>query len=225
MAVKADFLLSSPITVIKRLASLIFESGFLKTVLFSFLRITSGFLSAFVLGIFFAVLSGKYKIAEYLLWPFVITIKSVPIASFIILCLIWLDYGELTVVISLLIAFPTIYSNVLEGIKNANKNLIEVANLYNVPFIRRLKFIYLPSIRPFLISACSVSVGMAWKAGVAGEVIGIIKGSIGEKLYDAKIYFQNADLLAWTAVIIIISVVFEKIFVKILKSFFGGIIK
>ncbi len=220
MIVNADFLFASPIAVSKRLVTLLFEPDFSITVLFSFLRISLGFLLAFVFGILFSLISGYSSFFEYLLWPFVISVKSVPIASFIILCLIWLDFNILTVVISMLIAFPVIYSNVLQGIKSTDKGLIELSDLYNVPFNRRLLYIYIPTIKPFLLSSCNVAIGMAWKAGVAAEVIGVIKGSIGGKLYDAKIYFQNADLLAWTVVIILISVLSEKIFLKILKFFF-----
>ena len=39
----------------------------------------------------------------------------------------------------------------------------------------------------------------------AAEVIALSSGSIGEKLYNAKIYFQTADLFAWTAAIVLIS--------------------
>ena len=66
---------------------------------------------------------------------------------------------------------------------------------------------------------------MAWKAGVAAEVIGVIDGSIGGKLYDAKIYLLNSDLLAWTVVIIALSVVSEKIFSMLLKAIFERIEK
>lgn len=223
MLIGADFLLASPFSVVKRLSTLIFENDFIKTVLFSFARIGIGFLWAFSLGIILAIAASRYQLIEYFLWPYVNIIKSVPVASFIILCLIWLDYEMLTVVIAFLIAFPAIYSNVLQGMKSADKQLAEVGKLYNVPFGRRFLYIYLPSIKPFLISSCNVAVGMAWKAGVAAEVIGIVKGSIGEKLYESKIYFQNADLLAWTVVIIFVSAISEKIFVLLLRSLFRRI--
>ena len=61
---------------------------------------------------------------------------------------------------------------------------------------------------------------MSWKAGVAAEVIGIPDGSIGEKLYEAKVYLSSADLFAWTVVIVFISILFEKIFLFILKQFY-----
>lgn len=218
--VGADFLLASPFQVLKRLGTLIREPEFLKTVFFSFVRIGSGFLIAFASGLLLAICASKIHVVEYFLWPYVNAIKTVPVASFIILSLIWFDYEMLTVFIAFLIAFPVIYSNVLQGMKNADPQLLEVSQLYHVPFGRRMKYVFLPSVKPFLISSCNVAVGMAWKAGVAAEVIGIVKGSIGEKLYESKIYFQNADLLAWTIVIIVVSILSEKLFVLLVKAVF-----
>lgn len=223
LLVNADYLLASPIQVIKRFVNLIFEADFLKTLLFSFLRMTAGFLVALLLGILMAVLASRYEWIEYLLWPLVVSIKSVPIASFIILFLLWLDFNTLTIFIALLIVFPVVYTNVLQGIKSADPKLREVADLYHVPFKRRLLYMYIPSIKPFLLSACNVGIGMAWKAGIAAEVIGVLDGSIGGKLYEAKIYFLNEDLLAWTVVIILMSVLSEKILTGGLKVLFRRI--
>ncbi len=217
LIVGEDFLLASPIQVAKRLFQLPFENGFIQTSFFSLGRIFTGFLLAFVLGLILAVLSSQFQFVEYLLWPYVNVMKAVPVASFIILSLIWFSYEKLTIFIAFLIAFPAIYSNVLQGMKNADAQLLEVASLYQVPFVRRLKYVYLPSVKPFLLSSCNVAVGMAWKAGVAAEVIGIVKGSIGERLYEAKIYFLNADLLSWTVVIICLSIISEKAFVTLIK--------
>ena len=193
--------------------------------LFSLLRITCGFLIALALGILLAILAGRFPVVETLLWPYVVTIKSVPVASFIILCLIWFSFNQLTIFIAFLIAFPVIYSNVLQGIKSADRNLLEMADLYKASWGRKFLYIYVPNIKPYLISACSVAVGMSWKAGVAAEVIGVVNGSIGEKLYNSKIYFQNADLLAWTIIIILLSVLIEKISVFILKKIYEGVEK
>lgn len=221
LAVGKEMLLASPVQVIRRLGELIFEAGFAKTALFSFLRISAGFLLAFAAGIVLAAAAGRFNWISYLLWPFMVTVKSVPVASFIILCLIWLTYGQLTVFISFLIAFPVIYTNVLQGIRSTDPKLKEVAQLYRIPWRRRLLYMYVPGVKPYLLSACGIGVGMAWKAGVAAEVIGIVNGSIGEKLYNAKIYFQNADLLAWTVVIVLLSVISEKVFALLLRTVFG----
>ena len=217
MIVGMEMLLASPLKVLMRLGTIWRENDFLSTVLFSVARIFGGFLLAFLTGIGLALLAGRFSMVETLLWPYVVTIKSVPIASFIILCLIWFSYTQMTVFIAFLIAFPVIYSNVLQGIRSTDPQMNEMAKLYRIRGARKLFYIQLPGIMPFLTSACSVAIGMAWKAGVAAEVIGVINGSIGRKLYDAKIYFQNADLLAWTMIIILLSVAGEKIFVRLLR--------
>ena len=221
MIVGMEMLLASPLRVLERLSTIWREKDFLSTVLFSLLRIFGGFLLAFLVGILLALLAGRFRTVEILLWPYVVTIKSVPIASFIILCLIWFSYTQMTVFISFLIAFPVIYSNVLHGIRSTDPQMLEMAKLYKVRGLRKLFYIQLPGIMPFLASACSVAIGMAWKAGVAAEVIGVINGSIGQKLYDAKIYFQNADLLSWTLIIILLSVAGEKLFVRLLTALYG----
>ena len=225
MLVGMEMLLASPLTVVKRLFTLIAEKDFLKTVSYSVLRITGGFLSAFLIGCASAVLAARFPWVETLLWPYVVTVKAVPVASFIILCLIWFSYGQLTVLISFLIVFPAIYSNFLQGMKSTDRDLLEMAALYKINWRKKFLYIYLPAVKPYLLSACSIAVGMAWKAGVAAEVIGVVNSSIGEKLYNAKIYFQNADLLAWTVVIILCSVAGEKLFTALIKLFFAGIEK
>ena len=225
MLVGMEMLLASPFTVLKRLCTLIFEKEFIHTVFFSMLRITGGFLLAFVLGCVLALLAGRFRIVEILLWPYIMAMKAVPVASFIILCLIWFSYTQLTVFIAFLIAFPVIYSNFLQGMKSTDKNLLEMAELYRVSWGRRFLYIYLPGVKPYIISACSIAVGMAWKAGVAAEVIGVVGDSIGEKLYEAKVYFQNAELLSWTIVIILLSVIGEKLFQLLIRAVFAGIEK
>ena len=172
-----------------------------------------------------AVAAGRYEAIETLLWPYIVTVKSVPVASFIILCLTWFSFDQLTVFIAFLIAFPVIYQNILQGIKSIDGKMLEMADIFKVSWLRRFLYIYLPGIKPYVLSASSTAVGMAWKAGVAAEVIGVVGGSIGEKLYDAKIYFMNADLLSWTIIIIVLSVLLEKLFIFVLRMLFSGLEK
>ena len=225
MIVGMDMLLASPLKVLARLGTIWRERDFFSTVLFSVGRIFGGFLLAFLIGTGMALLAGHFRTVEILMWPYVVTIKSVPIASFIILCLIWFSYTQMTVFIAFLIAFPVIYTNVLQGIRSTDPALVEMGKLYKVHGLRRLFYIQLPGIMPFLTSACGVAIGMAWKAGVAAEVIGVINGSIGQKLYDAKIYFQNADLLSWTVIIVLLSVAGEKLFVLLLRYLYAKAVR
>lgn len=222
MAVGMDLLLPSPWQVAQRLWTVWQEPDFFPTVAFSLLRISGGFGLGLVLGVLLAVAAGRLRVLEILLWPYVTVIKSVPVASFIIICLIWLNTSQLAVFISFLMVFPAIYSNTLQGIRSADPALLEMARLYRVPFSRRLGYIYVPQVKPFLLSGCSVALGMSWKSGVAAEVIGVVGGSIGERLYESKVYFQTADLLAWTVVIVVCSVGFEKLVLWLLRRCFAA---
>ena len=120
MTVGMDILLVSPLKVIARLFTIWKEKGFFTTILYSFLRIMSGFLIAVVLGIILAVPAGRFKPVEYLLWPYVVTVKAVPVASFIIIALVWLSSAQLSAFISFLMVLPVIYTGCLSGIRNTS---------------------------------------------------------------------------------------------------------
>lgn len=220
-----EMLLASPLSVARRMAGLVAEPDFFPTLLRSAGRISKGFLLAFVLGLVAAVFSGRFRFVETLLHPYVITMKTVPVASFIILALIWFSYKQLTVFITFLIAFPVLYGNVLAGIRSADPKMTEMARLFGMTWPKRLLYIYAPAVKPYLVSASAVAMGMAWKAGVAAEVIGMVDGSVGSKLYEAKIYFSNADLLSWTILIILVSVGLEMLFTLVLKGIYAGLEK
>ena len=220
-AIGYDILLVSPLRVLVRLSQLLGQAVFWRSILFSTLRILCGFFAATLCGAVCAGLAARFPLIETLLWPYVAVIRAVPIASFIIISLIWLNSTQLAVFISFLMVFPVLYSNLLQGLKSTDTQLAEMAALYRVPWGRKLLFIQLPQLEPYLLSACSISMGMAWKAGIAAEVIGIVSGSIGEKLYEAKVHFLTCDLLAWTVVIVVLSVLFEKSFLLLLRRLYG----
>jgi NitT/TauT family transport system permease protein len=220
MLLNNRLLLVTPVNVLQRLFFLFFEAEFFNSIGFSFIRISAGFILALIAGSVLASVAGKFRIAEVIIWPFIIAIKSVPVASFIILCLIWLNSGSLSIFISFLMVVPIVFTNMLQGIKSTDNKLLEMASVFRVSWPRKVKYIYLPQLKPYIISACSVSIGLSWKAGTAAEVIGIPDGSIGEKLYEAKVYLSSADLFAWTVVIVAASIAFEKLFLFFLKRLF-----
>ena len=205
-------LLVTPVAVARRLCTIWRVEGFARAIWFSFYHIAGGFLLGLILGCLLAYLAAKHPVVETLLWPWMAMIKSVPVASFVVICLIWLSARNLSVFISFLIVIPIIYQNVLEGLRAENREMQEVATVFQLPWRKRFRYIELPKIRPFLLSACRVTTGRAWKAGIAAEILGVPNGSIGKMLYTAKIYLDTDHLLAWTVIIVVISVVAEKVF-------------
>ena len=218
MYLKQEILLASPVSVVRKLFELSFTGNFWQSVGFSFVRIVTGFLLAMFLGIFLAVLAYWSKTVEILIVPVIAVVKSTPVASFIILCLIWIPSKNLSVFISFLMVLPVIYTNILEGIRQTDSKILEMAKVFQVNPGRKIRYIYVSQVLPYFLSACRISLGMCWKAGVAAEIIGMPKGSVGQMLYMSKIYLDTDDLLAWTVIIVVLSVIFEKLVVLALKA-------
>jgi NitT/TauT family transport system permease protein len=164
-----------------------------------------------------AAFSAKFALIGEFLSPLMLTIKSVPVVSFIILALIWFSSKNLSVLISFMMVLPIIYTNTLMGINSLDKGLQEMAGVFEIPLSRQIRYIALPQIMPFFYSGCEVGLGLCWKSGIAAEVIGIPKGSIGERLQQAKVYLDTPDLFAWTVVIVLLSFIFERLILTLLK--------
>ena len=191
---------------------------FWRTVLHSSFRICSGYLLAFLLGVLFGILAYKKWFAEEFLEPAMALLQSIPVASFVILALIWIGSENLSVFISFLVVVPMIYGATLAGLENMDQKLLEMSQVFSMPFLKKVRYLFIPAVHPYLVSSCRTALGMSWKSGVAAEVIGIPKASIGEQLYYTKLYLDTSGLFAWTFSIILISAVFEFVFLTLLKK-------
>ena len=218
-----ELLIASPTAVGKSLFSMIGDGGFWNTLWFTLLRISLGFLLGMILGVLLGIVASKSVIWREIMAAPMSVIKSVPVASFIIIALIWINSKNLSVFISFLMVLPIFYTNTLKGIECVDKKLLEMSKVFKVGTARKLRYIYIPEVMPYFISSATLSLGLCWKAGIAAEVIGIPTGSIGESLYQAKIFLNTSDLFAWTIVIIFISVIFEKFFLFLLSKLEGKI--
>jgi NitT/TauT family transport system permease protein len=215
-ALGQKLLLPSPVSVLASLAELLPTADFWRAVGGSALRIWGGFLLSCLAGTALAALASRWRWVGELLYPLMAAVKAVPVVSFIILALVWLDSRSLPLFIAGLMVLPPVYLNVLAGIEGTDRQLLEMARVFRVPLGRQLRGIWLPQVLPYFRSAASLGLGLCWKSGVAAEVIGLPDGSVGERLYMAKVYFKTPELFAWTAVIVALSAVFEKLFFHLL---------
>lgn len=210
MLIGKEMLLASPVSVVLKLWQLMFTGGFCSSIFFTFLRIMSGFFIALALAVGFAALAARFRLVRELLAPLMAVLKSTPVASITILILIWISSRNLSLFMGIIMVLPVMYLNILTGIENTDRKLLEMADVFEIPPLRRLRYLYIPQVLPYFSSACKISLGLCWKAGVAAEVIGTPTGSIGEKLYQAKIYLETPELFAWTLTIIAVSALFER---------------
>lgn len=220
LAIHNQILLVGPIDTLRALIEQAGSPSFWSAVGFSFGRICLGFFSAFLFGLLTGAVSYRLPLVGDFLAPPIQLMKSVPVASFVILALIWTGSRNLSVFISFLVVYPMIHVTTMAGLRSTDRKLLEMARVFRLPAWKKAFYIYRPALCPYLLSTCRTALGMGLKSGIAAEVIGVPDGSIGEGLYMAKIYLSTAELFAWTLVIILISIVFEKVFLFLLRK--GG---
>ena len=168
------------------------------------------------------MLTSAVSFLKKLFYPLISLVKATPVASFIILALVWIKKNGVPVFITFLIVLPIVWSNVSEAINNTDKSMLEMAKVFRFGRLKTVKYIYVNSVLPYFAAGCTTALGLAWKAGVAAEVIALPQSSVGFHLYRAKITIETADLFAWTLVVIILSVLLEKLIVALLKKIRKG---
>ena len=209
---------ASPLDTLRALFMLAQSSPFWVSVLSSFGKLTLGFSLAMIAGILLAILSACSEMIRLFLSVPMQFMKTVPVVSFIILALLWIPTKYLSIVISFLMVLPVMYTNIQKGIDTTDIQLLEMAKTYRIGLLHTLRYIYIPAVFPFFLSACSIGLGLCFKSGIAAEVIGLPSHSIGEALYEAKLYLLTKEVFAWTVVIITISICFEKGLLFLLKK-------
>ncbi len=217
-AVGRDLLLASPLAVFQRIVELGATAEFWRIIGTSFFRIMAGFLLGLVVGSLLGAITFRSRAIYRLVQLPMSIVKATPVASFVILALIWISGKNLSTFISFLMVAPMVWSNVDQGLRSADPQLLEAAHLYRLSRWQTVRAVYIPAVLPYFLSVCRVAMGFAWKSGIAGEVIAIPKDAIGTQLYDAKVYLQTTDLFAWTVVIVILSVVIEKTLTLIVQT-------
>lgn len=216
MAVDSRIVLVGPAEVACRLAELVLEADFWVSMGLSLGRVAAGFGLAVVAGVALAAWASRSRAVEGLLAPLVGAVKAAPVASFVVLLLMWVSSRRLSVAVSFLMAFPILYTNVLAGVRQTDPALLEMADVFGVSSWARVRTVYAAQVAPYLRAGLSLAMGLSWKSGIAAEVIGLPAPSIGIHLYDAKVYLDTPGLLAWTVVIVALSVGLEALLGRLL---------
>ncbi len=218
-AVGKELLIPYPRAVFLTLAELGKTAEFWRAVLLTMLRITAGYVSGLIIGSICAVLSARFRVFRDIFAPILHLIRAVPVASFIILALVWIKSAYLSVFISFLMVLPMIWSNVENGIRNLDNGYARNGqSLRAFPAENSFK-IKLPLIMPSFTAAAVNALGFAWKSGVAAEVICRPVNSIGRLLQDAKLYLETPRVFALTAVVAALSLLIELIIKRLARRY------
>lgn len=215
VVVGQEVLIPSPWAVVCTLGDLLIQPLFWQSVGLTLLRVCIGLASALLFGVLLAALTTRFSVMHTLFSPVLHIIRAAPVASFIIITLVWIKYDFVPAFISFLMVLPIVWINVCEGIRQTDKQLLEMADLFRVSNRQQLLRIYLPSIKPFFMTAAVNGLSFAWKSAVAAEVICRPDFSIGRQLQESKLYMETAQVFAWTAVVILLSLLLERLLLRL----------
>lgn len=207
----SELILPSPAKTFISVYEIFIQPDFLGVIGATILRGLIGFIISFFLALVLGIMAGLNSAFHAFLNPILVTIRSTPVISLILLALIWFDVNQVPVFIALLTMFPFICVNIIDGIRNVEGDLIEMAKVYKVNSKSIVKDIYLPAISPFIFSGASSAMGFGWRAIIIGEVLSQPKYGIGTFMQNAQTYLLVDKVIGWTIIAIMLSYIFENI--------------
>lgn len=212
-----ELLLPSPAATVTRLLELAATKPFWDATLTSLSNTLSGYLAGVVAGTVLAVITAALKPLDVLFSPINVIARATPVASFIILALVWIENTDVPSFIAFLMVAPIVWNALKTAILKVSPELKEMAKSYHIPWHRRILHLYVPSVLPQYMTALVTSMGLSWKAGIAAEVLCRPEGSVGDMIYESKLYLETTDLFAYTATVIVLSLIIELLFKAAVK--------
>ncbi len=195
-------ILPSPVVTFRTLFNMLLETETWHHILHSLFRLILGYLLAMVVGVSIGLLMGLNEKINKMINPLVVMLQSTPNISWILLAIIWFGLNYRVIVFTIFISIvPIFIINTREGINNISKDLLNMASVYQLSWKRRLKYIYLPSIKPYIVSAGVITIERGWKIGAMAELLSLDNG-IGAGLYWARNNLETEKVFAWTIILV-----------------------
>ena len=204
-----DLLLPGPLAVGARLVALAGTGGFWLSVGATLGRVFLGLAWGALAGAALAFATHFSPWADRLLSPAVRVVRATPVVSFILLVYLWVPRRAIPWAIAGLMVLPVVWGALSAGLDSLDGKLLELARAYRFSRYNTLRLVYLPALRPHFSGGLLTAFGLAWKSGVAAEVICPPDHAIGSRIQQAKLGLETADLFAWTLAIVALSLALE----------------
>lgn len=218
MLVGSSFILAGPLDTAAALARLVPTGSFWSHVAFSAMHIVAGAVLGYLAASACALAAHRLHAVRLLLRPAMAAIKGTPIACIVVILLIWIGSRNASTAAVFLMVLPAIYFPMLGALDSVDPRMRELADVFGMRGARRALAVVWPHVLPYLRAVSETALSMSWKAGVAAELIGTPTGSIGERIYQAKLLLETADLFAWTVTVIAIAWLLERVALMLLDA-------
>ena len=217
LAAGRELLLPPPLRVGEGLLALAQTADFWLDLGATLGRVFLGLAWGALMGTVLAFLTHFSPWLDRLISPAVRVVRATPVVSFILLVYLWVPRWAIPWVIAGLMVLPVVWGSLSAGLGNMDGKLLEFARAYRFSRLKTLRLVYLPALRPHFSAGLLTAFGLAWKSGVAAEVLCPPARAIGSRIQQAKLGLETADLFAWTLAIIVLSLALEGLFRRLLE--------
>lgn len=213
-----EIILPGPAATFRALKNLLTGTVFWRSLSATLLRGFAGFGLSYLAGLVLGLFSGLSRPFSVIFRPLLVTMRSTPSISLILLALIWFRADLVAVFVTFLVVFPLVTQNVMDGIRNIDPQLVEMARIYQVKPWRIFRELYLPAITPYLATAAASGLGLTWKVTVTAEVMAAPALGIGVRMDTARIFLQTPEVFAWTLVVVLLGLVFDRVLENLVEK-------
>ena len=217
MAVGRELLLPGPAVVWRSLLALAGTGDFWLSALATLARVFLGLAWGTAAGTALAFLTHFSPWADRILSPAVRVVRATPVVSVILLVYLWVARSAIPWVIAGLMVLPVVWGSLTAGLGSLDRKLLEMAHAYRFSRLKTLRLVYLPALRPHFSAGVLTAFGLAWKSGVAAEVLCPPNRAIGSRIQQAKLALETPELFAWTLVIVALSLLLEGALRRLIK--------
>jgi NitT/TauT family transport system permease protein len=212
-------ILPGPLPVLGRFVELVQTRRFFIALWGSFLRVLAGIALAVSLGTALGIAAALKKSFHAFIKPLFSVISATPVVSVILMAFLFLGSGKTPVFTAFLMVFPVMTANAIEGMASVDTSLKELFTAFRMNGRETLKYLYIPSLLPFILGGLRSSLSLCWKVVVAAEVLVQPLKSLGAGMQQAKAQLETPELFAWTAATVIAAAFTQAMLSIALKAF------
>ena len=211
-SVRNDYIIPSFSDTIVSFGKCFAEASFWIAFFNTLLRTVIAFAVSFILAAALALGSVLSKTFSAFIKPIMVILRTLPTLAVILLLLVWTNPKIAPVVVTALVLFPMIYSQIIAAVGGIDEGLKEMAEVYRISKRDKLMKMYLPLISPNILSQTGSNFSLGIKIMISAEVLANTYKSLGGLMQTARIYVEMPRLAALTVIAVLFGLIVDLAF-------------
>lgn len=222
LQVGSEFVFPSIGATLTSIASYFADGNFWLAILSTLGRVLLCFAISLVMALAIGILSKLAPVIGKVLAPVIAIFRSAPTVAVMVILILLAEPKHTPIIVGLLVVFPMLYASVTSAIGQVDKGLVDMCSLYKVPKVEQLKFVYLPTVTPYLLGELPATLSFTVKLIISAEILSYSYQSIGGLIQSANVYADMASLFALTLLSVAVATLLDVALRLVAKAVKGG---